>query len=289
MEFEQAASGLSSDDEDKTEWGPGSEHATEFLPPGQEPSKLNVRPRIVVTESLASEPRPPPVAEVPAALRPSPLLLDSASSQPGLKLPPRTPGFVALPAKSPDSHGRSSVTPISVTPSGEEWTDEKLDRTSHALAGARLARAFSAHFSAWRSETEPRRRVEVKEPDERTQRGSQSRQSILLVGEGRLPPIVIGWLDLQQRTAGLRSFGFVGSQYRQRRKKKLELRQDEYQVLTDEIRRFLELNQISLTLLDANGAEGDGETGRPIGPWVGMGLLLGALVAYLVFRLAGSG
>lgn len=285
MEFEQAARGLSSDDDDKTEWGPGSEHATEFLPPGQEPSKLSARPRIIA-EGPLSEPRPPPLEQVPAALRPAPLLLDSASSEPALKLPPRTPGFVAVSAKSPEAHARSSITPISVTPSGEEWTDEKLDRTSHALAGARLARAFCAHFSAWRSETEPRRRVEVKEPDERTQRGSQSRQSILLVGEARLPPIVIGWLDLQLRTAELRSFGFVGSQYRQRRKKPLELRQDEYLYLVDEIRRFLELNQISLTLLDSGATEGDGETSRPIGPWVGMGLLLGALVAYLVFRLA---
>ena len=60
----------------------------------------------------------------------------------------------------------------------------------------------------------------------------------------------------------------------------------ESQYLVDETRRFLEPNQISPTLLDASAAEGDGETSRPIGPWVGMGLLLGALVAYLVFRLA---
>lgn len=285
MEFERAAPPLSSDDDEKTEWGPGSEHATEFLPPGQEPSRLRARP-LLLSEEPGSEPRPPPLEAVPDALRPAPLALEPSGSQPPLKLPPRTPGFVAIPGPASDPHGRSSITPSSVTPSGEEWTDEKLDRTSHALAGARLARAFAAHFGAWRSETEPRRRVEVKEPDERTQRGSQSRQSILLVGEARLPPLVIGWLDLQQRTAELRSFAFVGSQYRLRRKKKLELRQDEYQYLVDEIRRFLELNQISLTLLDAAGGDAGDETSRPIGPWVGMGLLLGALVAYLVFRLA---
>ncbi|MFO0728853.1 MAG: hypothetical protein U1E65_34055 [Myxococcota bacterium] len=274
---------MSDEGDDKTEWASEPDLATEFVPPERQPSAFEARPLIA---------RPGPAVPPAAAadvLKPAPLSIET--SEPAFKLPPRTPGLPSeqrAPTQAPVSEPPSSgVTPPSVTPSGEEWTDEKLERTSHALAGARFSRAFNAYFQQWASQGVPRRTVELKVPDERTLGGVQSRQSILLVSEDRSATLLVGWVDLAQQAAEVRSHAYLAAQYRQRRRKKLELRRDEFDLLSTEIRRFLELQQIALTLVDTDeDQESQGESQTPVA-WIVVGVVLGVVVAFLVFRLSG--
>jgi hypothetical protein len=84
------------------------------------------------------------------------------------------------------------------------------------------------------------RRVEVATPSgPSTSGGKKARQTIALVTEQPAPAVMIGFLDVPHKTAGIREYALVAKQFEARFHAAFETTPDEYEALVKDLRGML--------------------------------------------------
>lgn len=166
--------------------------------------------------------------------------------------------------------------------------DEKPSHTMHAQQGFEFADIFAYKFKG-REVGRPPRHLVLREPDgPSTAGGKQARQSIVLQTEAG-DPVVCGWVDLAQKTAEIRAFGYINEQFRQRRGHILEVSADDYEALMKEVAAFLKVNRLDVQRAERPAVMSAGETPSPRQGGLPMWLVLtlsvlgGLLLGYLLF------
>lgn len=113
--------------------------------------------------------------------------------------------------------------------------------TLHAFEGVNAAELINSALRKRVVGGAAPRRVEVAAPSgPSTAGGRKARQSITLVpvsGQGQA--IMIGFLDVAHKTAGIRDFELVAKQYKARFREKLQIGSDEFQVMLKELTGML--------------------------------------------------
>jgi hypothetical protein len=131
-------------------------------------------------------------------------------------------------------------------------------RTAFAQEAFKVSAVFTAVFEKKSYGAISPRRLQVHEPDSQsTDGGLKARQSIVLAPapqNTRAKSIVCGWLDSPRRIAELRHFDSVRRQYENRFKKSLDLTQEEYARIVDDVREFARINALEVVLAPAEPA-----------------------------------
>lgn len=176
---------------------------------------------------------------------------------------------------------------------------EEPNRTVHAQQAFEFTEVFAYKFDPVVFGRAHPRRLKLFEPDgPSTAGGKQARQSLVLVPDGSEGKnLVIGWIDVTQKAAELRSYGLVAQQFKARFGSDIDLSREEYESLLDDLRSFLKIQKISQRVAEAaagpkvparqpappapSPAAGNG----PMLAMLGIGILIGFGLGFLVFRL----
>jgi hypothetical protein len=113
--------------------------------------------------------------------------------------------------------------------------------TAHAFEGVNAAELINSALKKRLVGNALPRRVEVAAPSgPSTAGGRKARQSITLVPiSGQGPAIMIGFLDVAQKTAGVRDFELVAKQYKARFHSRFETSEQEYQGMVKDLTGML--------------------------------------------------
>lgn len=173
-------------------------------------------------------------------------------------------------------------------------------RTVHAQQAFELTDVFGYKFNPLTFGNTVKRRLKLMEPDgPSTAGGRQARQSLVLVpDEEEAGNIVIGFIDVVQKTAEIRSYDAVSNQYAARYKKRFDLDREAFDLLVAELGGFLKIQKIEHRVVQsapipkkpAPPAEEEASEASMAGPLLGMlalGILVGFGLGYLVFGVAG--
>lgn len=114
--------------------------------------------------------------------------------------------------------------------------------TSHAQEAVSAAELINSAFKKRSVGSAIPRRLEVAPPSgPSTSGGKKARQPITLVQPAvQAPAVMIGFLDVAQKSAGLRDYELVAKQYEGRFRSGFETTQEEYQALCRDLRGMLE-------------------------------------------------
>lgn len=184
---------------------------------------------------------------------------------------------------------------------------EDLRRTVHAQKVFEFGDLFNLKFQIITFGDSPKRRWKLNEAEVSTDGGRKARQPIMLTSvddDAAIRPIVGGWIDTLRRVAEARSYAVVRQQL-EGRSQKLDLSREEYERAIEELRGFLRIHQIELTIVEGTSAPAPAREERPgprpaprpqaapapgagVGPLLLMlfiGVLIGFGLGYLVFGL----
>jgi hypothetical protein len=119
--------------------------------------------------------------------------------------------------------------------------------TMTAARGVNSAELINAAMAKKQVGKATPRRVVVAAPDgPSTSGGKHARQSITLVPvSGQGSTVMCGWLDVAQKTAGLRDYASVGDQYRARYGHPLDVTTEEYGALVRDLQGLLKTIGVS--------------------------------------------
>lgn len=167
--------------------------------------------------------------------------------------------------------------------------------TMHAFKGVNAAELInSALKKRVLGKSEPRR-VDVAAPSgPSTANGRKARQSITLTpvsGQGQA--IMLGYLDVAQKTVGLRDYELVCKQYKARFRAKLEISAEEYQVMVRDLTGMVQT--LGFKLVREEGREGGNSDASSLAPpatgnnrtvlmMVGAAVVIVVLAALLLVR-----
>ncbi len=114
--------------------------------------------------------------------------------------------------------------------------------TSHAQEAVNSAELINSAFKKRTVGTAIPRRLEVAPPSgPSTSGGKKARQPITLVQTAvQAPAVMIGYLDVAQKSAGLRDFEVVAKQYEGRFRSGFETTKEEYETLCRDLKGMLE-------------------------------------------------
>lgn len=114
--------------------------------------------------------------------------------------------------------------------------------TSHAQEAVNAAELINSAFKKRTLGSAVPRRLEVAPPSgPSTSGGKKARQPITLVQPAlQAPAVMIGFLDVAQKSAGLRDYELVARQYEGRFRASFETSKDEYQALCSDLTGMLE-------------------------------------------------
>lgn len=129
---------------------------------------------------------------------------------------------------------------------------EKEARTAFAHKALELSALFMIKFGQRAFAGTPTRALHVQPPEESTGGGKQAREPIALVPAGGAPggSLVVGWMDVGENIAELRSWRVLAAMHQQRFGQALDLPQAEYDAFVEEARRFFTEEAIPLRVVD---------------------------------------
>jgi hypothetical protein len=121
--------------------------------------------------------------------------------------------------------------------------------TMTAAQGANAAELINAGLAKKTVGKALQRRIVVAPPDgPSTQGGKHARQTITLAAvEGQHAAVMCGWLDVAQKTAGLRDYRAVADQFKARTGKPLDVTAEEYLSIINELEKFMSIIKVSVT------------------------------------------
>lgn len=171
---------------------------------------------------------------------------------------------------------------------------ETPESTVHAQQALKMTDMFEFKFAPVVFGKRRTRKLELSKPDGlSTGGGRQARQNMVLVPtEGTAAsPIVVGWVDVANHKAELRSFRMLGKQFEARHGRGIDLEVDAYDQLDAELSSFFRLQKIDLahvdpavnTVADAVVERGPQESSGPMFAMLALGILLGFGLGYVVF------
>lgn len=171
----------------------------------------------------------------------------------------------------------------------------EADRTLHAQMAFELTDVFGFKFGPLKFGQKRPRRLELSKPDgPSTAGGRVARQNLVLVPTEDSPasPLVIGWVDVANKRAELRSFRMLGKQFEARHGRGIDLEADAYDKLEQELSGFCDLQKIDLARIDppvqAPSADavverGPRESSLPMLGMLALGVALGLGLGYIIF------
>lgn len=173
---------------------------------------------------------------------------------------------------------------------------EGVPLTFHASQAVMIGELLKVKFANETYGDGIRRRLHIADPDgPSTDGGRKARQAITLESEDRQGGrIVAGFLDVNRRTAEIRSFVAVAQQYQARHKLPIDLPRGHYEEFITELSNFLKSQSINVTLTDAAPQQATPQLpGRPGGqPSAAMsalvgafGLVVGVAIGLVIFTL----
>jgi hypothetical protein len=129
---------------------------------------------------------------------------------------------------------------------------EKEARTAFAHKALELSELFMIKFGARAFSGEPRRGLHVQPPEESTGGGKLAREPIALVpvGGAQGTSLVVGWMDVGENVAELRSWRVLDAVYQQRFGGKIDLPQSEYDAFLNDARSFFAEESIPVRLVE---------------------------------------
>lgn len=127
---------------------------------------------------------------------------------------------------------------------------EREARTAFASKALELSDMFMIKFSRRAFGGAVPRAVHVAAPEESTGGGKQAREAISLIPAGGAPggTLVIGWMNVAENRAELRTYDVLAEMHRLRFGNALDLTQTDYEGFLDEARRFFSEEGIQLEL-----------------------------------------
>lgn len=171
-------------------------------------------------------------------------------------------------------------------------------RTVHAQQAMEITDLFSYKFGALRFGQNQPRRLKLQEPDgPSTAGGLQARQSLVLLTDADPPQsLMLGWVDSAMRRSEVKAYSALKLLHKQRFQKPLDLEEEEFQRMIQELRGFLKIQKIEVIELEAAAlpvpvvnrpapapaAAPDNTNSLVFGAFAA-GLGLGLLIGYLVF------
>lgn len=180
---------------------------------------------------------------------------------------------------------------------------DEPNRTVHAQQAFEFTDLFAYKFGS-RLYGQPPRRLRLMEPDgPSTAGGRQARQSIVLQPDEGEQKLVLGWIDVTQKTAELKGYNLVKAQHLARFSQKFGMDRGTYDAVLKELIGFLNIQKIEHKVLEgapvgasrsarspagASSAPAASGYGAPhlIGMLV-MGVVIGVALGFLLF--GGSG
>lgn len=171
----------------------------------------------------------------------------------------------------------------------------EADRTLHAQMAFELTDVFGFKFGPLQFGNKRPRKLELSKPDgPSTAGGRVARQNLVLVPAEGSPasPIVVGWVDVTNRRAELRSFRMLGKQFEARHGRGIDLEADAYDKLDQELSGFFSLQKIDLGRIDASVQapspdavveRGPRESSLPMLGMLALGIALGLGLGYVIF------
>jgi hypothetical protein len=174
-------------------------------------------------------------------------------------------------------------------------------RTVHAQQAFELTDVFGYKFNPLTFGSVVKRRLRLMEPDgPSTAGGRQARQSLVLApdDEEAAGAVVVGFIDVVQKTAEIRSYEAVSKQFAARYKKKFDLDRETFDLLVAELGGFLKIQKIDHKVVQSAPVPKRTQPEAPVdesgssmaGPLLGMlalGILVGFGLGYLVFGVTG--
>ena len=169
-------------------------------------------------------------------------------------------------------------------------------RTMLASEGLRIGGMFMAKMASFRLGSQPVRVVRVSDPEVSTEGGKRARQNIVLHPEsGEAATLVVGWMDVTNRTAELRGFDAVAEQFRARFGMPLDIEAEAYHKFLAAARGLLEGEGFEVTVVreapkppsPSPAASPPPASGRPgLGVWIAIAVaaVAGFVAAYLLFK-----
>lgn len=166
--------------------------------------------------------------------------------------------------------------------------------TLHAQQALAFSDIFEARFSPVRYGLRRPRRLELSRLDgPSTAGGRVARQNMVLIPEDpSTSPLVIGWVDATNKRAELRTFRLLGKQFEARHGRGIDLDLDAYEKLESDLQSFFALQKMDLTRADGPSTPmspdalvetGPRESSWPMLGMLGLGILLGMGIGYLLF------
>jgi hypothetical protein len=140
------------------------------------------------------------------------------------------------------------------------------------------------------------RKLEISKPDGlSTSGGRVARQNVILApADGSsASPIVVGWVDVANKRAELRSFRMLGKQFEARHGRGIDLEADAYDELERDLASFYELQKVDLARIDepvgapspdAVVERGPRESSAPMFWMLALGIVLGLGLGYIIFE-----
>ena len=127
-------------------------------------------------------------------------------------------------------------------------------RTEFASKAMQLSALFEMKFRKTRFAGSVEREVKVSEQmGESSGGGKMARESIMLAPTdgSQKESIVVGWMDVGNSVAEIRSYNTIASRYEQRFHSALELPREEYKAFIDEVAAFFQQEGIQTTVVDS--------------------------------------
>lgn len=131
---------------------------------------------------------------------------------------------------------------------------ERDARTAFAGKALELSEMFMVKFGQRTFRGSPTRVVQVQEPGESTGGGAQAREPIALVPAGGVPgpSIVVGWINVGENKAEMRSFAVLAEMHRQRHgaAAQIDLDRSEYDSFLNDVRAFFAEEEMPTRVVD---------------------------------------
>jgi hypothetical protein len=131
---------------------------------------------------------------------------------------------------------------------------ERDARTAFAGKALELSEMFMVKFGQRTFRGSPTRVVQVQEPGESTGGGAQAREPIALVPAGGVPgpSIVVGWINVGENKAEVRSFAVLAEMHRQRHgpTAQIDLDRNEYESFLADVRAFFAEEEMPTRVVD---------------------------------------
>ncbi len=156
-----------------------------------------------------------------------------------------------------------------------------------------FASLFSAQFANRAFGRERPRRLRLSEPDSPSTAGGRlARRSVLFApDDGARDVLVVGWIDIAQRTAELRTFESLAQYFLERFGRTIDVSKDDYAALLLDVSQFLQAEAVHLRMVAPKARPPVHEVPRvlpqrsssPAGLYWLIGLMTGFCLGYVCF------